>query len=146
MSIRNFKSLLRYSPVDILSLILLSIFLFLADWQIRLSSSDKILRSLRRRASKRNRSFTFRKDLDLEKVIRHLETVDRNLPGRPSCLRRVIVLAWLLRWFGEAPVLKIGVSRADNSLLAHTWLELNNQVLESDSAQLAFHPLFTTQA
>ena len=146
MSIRKFKSLLRYSPSDIVSLILLSILLHISNCQIRCLSSDKILGSLRRRALKRPCSFTFQKYLDLEKVIRHLETVDRNLPGGPSCLRRVIVFTWLLRWFGQTPVLKIGVCREDNSLLAHTWLELNNKVLESDSAQSAFHPLLTTQA
>ena len=146
MKIRKFESLLRYSPVDILSLILLSILLHISDCQIHCLSSNKILQTLRNRTAKRPSSFRLRKDFPLEKIVRLLEIADRNLPGGPLCLRRVIVFTWLLRWFGQTPVLKIGVCREDNSLLAHTWLELNNKVLESDSAQSAFHPLLTTQA
>ena len=142
----KFKRILQYPIGDIQHLVLFSLLLLLADFQIRFSSSRKILHSLTNRVPNHTHPTLPRKNLQLEKIIRLLETADRHVPGGPSCLRRVIVLIWLLKWLGQAAALKVGVRRVDNSFLAHAWLELNDQILETSPGKPVFETLLAVPA
>ena len=43
--------------------------------------------------------------------------------GPANCLTRSLLLRWLLRWYGTASDLRIGVYLEEGRLLAHAWVE-----------------------
>ena len=141
--IHKLKRLLKYPPLDILYLIFLITLLYAAKIQLHLLPSKKILYSLQNRTLKNTISSKFNKSLGLEKVVPLLEVADRNVPGGPSCLRRVVVLKWILKWLGQPSALKLGVRRTDNLFLAHAWLEVNNQTLETNHGEPIFETLLS---
>ena len=50
-------------------------------------------------------------------------------PVRATCLRRSLLLWWLLRCRGIDTVLRVGVNRDSGTLQAHAWLELRGKPL-----------------
>lgn len=60
-----------------------------------------------------------------------------------GCLRRGLVLLWLLVSEGKAAVLVIGIGRKPESRFpAHAWIEMDNQPIKQDlKASLNFIPL-----
>lgn len=61
--------------------------------------------------------------LDPERLAALAEIADRHLPGRAGCLRRALVLAWMLGRRGVATRIWIEVARDGRLLRAHAWLE-----------------------
>ena len=45
-------------------------------------------------------------------------------PVRATCLRRSLLIWWLLRCCGIATVVRVGVNRDDGNFRAHAWVEL----------------------
>jgi hypothetical protein len=68
---------------------------------------------------------------------------DRHLPGRAGCLRRALVLAWLLGRRGFRTRIWIGVARDQETLLAHAWIETDHGVFfrAADLPAAAWHPI-----
>lgn len=74
-------------------------------------------------------------------VVQAVEIADRALPGDRSCLVRSLSAETLLRLYGVVPVHRIGVDPEDD-LEAHSWLELDDEVLIGDLEDLArYEPL-----
>ena len=69
-----------------------------------------------------------RKGLDLGRLAWLVEVADRHVPGRSSCLRRALGLAWMLGRRGIRADVRIGVARAGGVLEAHAWLETRDGV------------------
>ena len=60
-------------------------------------------------------------------------------PVRATCLRRSILLWWLLRRDGIETVLRVGVNREDGAFNAHAWVEyLGRPVNDTDDVALRF--------
>ena len=60
-------------------------------------------------------------------------------PVRATCLRRSLLLWWLLRCDGIETVLRVGVSRDSATLHAHAWVEyLGRPVNDADDIALRF--------
>jgi hypothetical protein len=60
-------------------------------------------------------------------------------PVRATCLRRALVLWWLLRRYGIETELKVGVNRDGGTLHAHAWLEhLGKPLNEAEDISLRF--------
>lgn len=57
-------------------------------------------------------------------------------PVRTTCLRRSLLLWWLLRHDGIETVIRVGVRRDDGSLHAHAWVEHRGEPL-NDVADIA---------
>ena len=57
------------------------------------------------------------------------EVAGRYASAHPTCLKKALVLSWLLRRRGVATALHIGVARWDGRLAAHAWLEQNGEVI-----------------
>jgi hypothetical protein len=57
-------------------------------------------------------------------------------PIRTTCLRRSLLLWWLLRRDGIETVIRVGVNRDDGTLRAHAWVEHRGQPL-NDAADIA---------
>jgi hypothetical protein len=60
----------------------------------------------------------------------------RRGPVRATCLRRSLLLWWLLRWDGIETVLRVGVHRDGGSLNAHAWVEYGGRPL-NDAEDIA---------
>ena len=60
-------------------------------------------------------------------------------PVRATCLRRSLLLWWLLRRDGIETVLRVGVSRDGGALHAHAWVEyLGRPLNDADDVALRF--------
>lgn len=60
-------------------------------------------------------------------------------PIRATCLRRSLLLWWLLRRDGIATVVRVGVNRESGTLNAHAWVEyLGRPVNDADDIALRF--------
>lgn len=130
MALSKLRSL---KPGEIPAVLVSAAFLIAAEIQIRLSSSEKILKSLQTFSPARS-SFLilpFRK-MRTTRVVSLVEAVDRNLGWKPSCVRRTLALARISSAMGWAAELKIGAQRQDGNLRAHSWLELDGMRLEMD--------------
>jgi hypothetical protein len=63
-------------------------------------------------------------------------------PVRATCLRRSLVLWWLLRRDGIETVLRVGVNRDSGSLEAHAWVEFQGRPLGDDDDIATRFPAF----
>jgi transglutaminase superfamily protein len=61
-----------------------------------------------------------------------LVTVAACYIPRATCLTQALVADALLRRYGYAPELKIGVGRDDNRFQAHAWVEIDGKVVIGD--------------
>ena len=63
--------------------------------------------------------------------------------GRSGCLRRALVLAWLLGRRGFRARVWIGVARDEETLLAHAWIETDHGVFfrAAGLPAAAWHPI-----
>ena len=60
-------------------------------------------------------------------------------PVRATCLRRSLLLWWLLRRDGIETVVRVGVNHDDGSFNAHAWVEyLGRPVNDADDIALRF--------
>lgn len=73
-----------------------------------------------------------------------VEVASRYAPVNVTCLKKALVLSWLLGRRGIATTLRIGVARQEGDLTAHAWLELNGQVILGLPGSHGYAPLFPT--
>ncbi|WP_448071244.1 lasso peptide biosynthesis B2 protein [Georgenia yuyongxinii] len=66
------------------------------------------------------------------------DRVLRHWPFGDTCLRRALVLGWLLRH--RSPVLRVGVAKVDGEVRAHAWLVIDGRSLDPTGAA-SFAPL-----
>lgn len=71
-----------------------------------------------------------------------VEVASRYAPVNVTCLKKALVLSWLLGRRGIATTLRIGVARQQGDLTAHAWLELNGQVILGLPGSNGYAPLF----
>ncbi len=88
------------------------------DLALRLFSSKTCLALFGRKGGSRRRQ-----GVNAQRIAWLVDVADRYAPGKASCLRQAAALAWLLRRRGIATSLRIGVARAGDNLLAHSWLQ-----------------------
>lgn len=131
--VRTFLSL---SPSEFYYTFVLTLLVIAAQLKIFIFSGEAIFRSLQVSPPA---NLSGRKKFPLPAWLRLLEAVDRNL-GKPSCLRRAIVLVWLGRMFKIPMELKIGAKRDGGDFQAHAWLESEGLRLEVHPSP-AFHVL-----
>ena len=58
-----------------------------------------------------------------------VEVAGRYTPITATCLKKALVLSWLLGRRGAQTELRIGVARHDGRLKAHAWLDHDGQVI-----------------
>lgn len=72
-----------------------------------------------------------------------VEVAGRYAPVKATCLKRALVLSWLLGRRGTQTELRMGVARHDGSLKAHAWLNLDGQVILGHHEGEHYEPLLT---
>lgn len=63
------------------------------------------------------------------RVVWLTEVAAERSSSNPTCLKRALVVWWVLRRRGVPAVLHIGVAREDGELAAHAWLEHDDEVI-----------------
>jgi hypothetical protein len=63
------------------------------------------------------------------RITRAVRSAELHGPSQPNCLKRSMVLWWLLRRKGINGELHIGARKSGSSFEAHAWVELDGQVL-----------------
>jgi hypothetical protein len=66
-------------------------------------------------------------------TARMVQAAAGTLACRASCLRRSLILWWLLRRQGIESTLRVGVRQGPTGLAAHAWVECLGQVLNDDA-------------
>ncbi len=74
-----------------------------------------------------------------------VEVAGRYSPVNATCLKKAIVLSWLLRKRGMVTTLRIGVARRDGTLIAHAWLEQGGQVILGHPECDGYERLFSAE-
>lgn len=72
-------------------------------------------------------------------VVEAVEFVVKARPVDGRCLRRAMMLGWLLR--SRSPVLRIGVEREAGVVSAHAWIEIDGQPVAAGDGLERFAPL-----
>ena len=71
------------------------------------------------------------------RIVSAVEVADRHLPGDRTCLIRSSSAEALLCMYKFAPTHRIGVAKeTDGEISAHSWLELNGDVIIGDLNEL----------
>ena len=70
-----------------------------------------------------------------------VDIADRHGPLTPSCLRKTVVLAWLLSGHGMASAIRFGVTKEAHALQAHAWLETFPPMTARFFSDAEFHDL-----
>ena len=118
-------NLLRLSLGEAATLCRVSVLLILAEASLRIWSLRTILEALEKRsAHAQGASDSPPASEALANFTRLVELADRHGLFRPSCLRRALVVAWVLSGRGIASNLKIGVTKDQGNLSAHAWVEI----------------------
>jgi hypothetical protein len=73
-------------------------------------------------------------------AARMVLAASRHAPCRADCLRRSLVLWWLLRRAGLPGELRIGARKRDGRLEAHAWVEHGGRPLEGTADDQPFVP------
>jgi hypothetical protein len=71
--------------------------------------------------------------LSIETTTQLVEMAARYVPWWGNCLKRSLVLWYLLRRQGQMSQLRIGVRREQGRFEAHAWVEYENRVLNDSS-------------
>ena len=58
-----------------------------------------------------------------------VEVAGRYTPMRATCLKKALVLSWLLGRTGTQTELQIGIARYEGTFKAHAWLNYGGQVI-----------------
>ena len=58
-----------------------------------------------------------------------VEVAGRYTPVTATCLKKALVLSWLLERKGTQTEVRIGVAREEGRLKAHAWLDYDGQVI-----------------
>lgn len=78
----------------------------------------------------------------LARVAWLVEVAGRYAPVNGTCLKRALVLSWILGRRGIATTLRIGVARrGGDSLTAHAWLERGGEALLGQAEVECHEPL-----
>ena len=134
---------MRLKAEEVFALFVSVIFLVLAEIEIRFSPPDKIIKKLQNLKAVTKSVFFLSplQKLKRTRLISLLEAADRNLGWKSSCLRRTVALAGLSCRLGLAPEFKVGVMRRNDSLRAHSWLEIDGIQLEMDDEAAGYSVL-----
>lgn len=71
-----------------------------------------------------------------------VEVAGRYAPVTATCLKRALVLSWLLGRRGTQTELRIGVARQEGRIRAHAWLDYDGQVILGHQELERYETLF----
>ena len=137
-SMDRLRKILRLSSRDYVILGEAVVFAIPVELGLRWVGFDKLVRHLGRvRGSGLRRAPA----LDGERAARLVESVSRLYPFNPTCLKKSLVLFWMLRRRGLAAELRIGVRKVGGTLEAHAWIEHEGRVLFDEDTASGFAPM-----
>ncbi len=70
-----------------------------------------------------------------------VEVAGRYTPVTATCLKKALVLSWLLGRRGTQTEVRIGVAREEGRLKAHAWLDYDGQVILGPQEMEQYEPI-----
>lgn len=110
------------------------------DLALRVLSFKRLL-ALRARLCRAERPNPAARPPSMARLAWLVEVAGRYVPVNATCLKKALVLSWLLGRRGIATVLRIGVARQGNGLVAHAWLDCDGQPVFGDQEIAQHGPL-----
>lgn len=129
MTLNRLRKLFRLSPADRVILAQAWVLLLLADLALRFLAFKRFLALSRTLALNGRDEPAVARPSSGARLAWLVEVAGRYSPINATCLKKAIVLSWLLERRGIATTLRIGVARRDGALIAHAWLEQGGEVL-----------------
>ena len=117
----HLRALRRLTSAQRVLLLQASGLLLIIAIRLRLQSFASLMSSIDRRRCAYAGSPTLAAER-VEEIARWVDVADRHGLLRPSCLRKSLVLAWMLSGHGVVSTVRIGVAKEQLQLRAHAWL------------------------
>ncbi len=118
------------------------LFLFV-DLALRILPFKRILAFCQPLPPGRRNGSTAERSPSASRVVWLVEIAGRYAPVNATCLKKALILSWLLERRGIQTELRIGVARRDGTLIAHAWLDCDGRVIfgheENEQYKLLLH-------
>lgn len=145
MGIKKAAKVLSYSPPEFL-IVCFSAGLLFGAWiyTVFFPSSRIISRIQKNQPPFYFPLLSFFRRVKKTRVVSLLEAVDQNLFFRPSCLRRMVALAWFCRLMGSSARFIVAADRSQGVFAAHCWCESDGIKLEMGTDSSTFTPFLAS--
>lgn len=130
--VRKFKRAQEFSSSDWIIFFQSWVLLLFVDLWLKTRSFRTLRDFLSKRQSNESRGKRKESQIisaDIAHIGSIVETASRNHIIQMTCLRRALVLQWILSDRSVSTELKFGVKMADGKLLAHAWLEKDGYLI-----------------
>ena len=127
--IERLQRIFRLSPSEWVILAQAWGFVLLVDLALRILPFKRLPALFQRRSLKTRAHGASAQPSVVPRLVRLVEVAGRYAPVEATCLKKALVLSWLLGRRGIATALRIGVARREGELMAHAWLEPERQVV-----------------
>ena len=114
----------------------------LADLALRAPPFTHLLALSRKARVKRLDEPALARPPAMPRLVWLVEVAGRHSPVNATCLKKALVLSWLLRRRGIPTELRIGVARQEGGLVkAHAWLDCDGQAVLGHEEMERYEPL-----
>jgi len=138
--IERFRKLRRLTPGESVVLAQAWGLFLLVELALRVVSFQRLL-ALCQVPRVPRRSGPTRRTPSVERLAWLVDVAGGYAPFKATCLKKTLVLSWLLRRRGIATVLRIGVAREGDEMRAHAWLDHEARPLPGDPEIAGYRPL-----
>lgn len=114
----------------------------LAELGLRVLPFQHLLTLSRKACVKRLDKLAVGRPPSVPRLVWLVEVAGRHTPVQATCLKKALVLLWLLGRRGIATELRIGVARREGGLVrAHAWLDSDGQAILGHEEVERYEPL-----
>jgi hypothetical protein len=118
-------------------LLFLAVFIPLINFKIRTSGLDRTLSWLKSKSLEKSNKYysTAKSNESIDDIISLVNIGSRYTCFQVTCLRRSVILWWLLYRKGYSATIQIGSMMCESEFHSHAWVMLNGEVL-NDSPEV----------
>jgi len=127
LPIERLRKAFRLPPAERLILGQAWALFLLVELALRILPFKRLLALYHRMGARGRREPIF--ELPLPRLVWLVEVAGRHAPVNATCLKKALVLSWLLGRRGIRTELRIGVARDNGSLKGHAWLLSDGQAI-----------------
>lgn len=139
--IKQFRKLFQLSPGERVILGQAWGLFFLVELGLRILTFKRLLALCRRASLTRREGSARGLSPSVPRLVWLVEVAGRHTPIKATCLKKTLVLSWILGRRGIPTELRIGVARHDGVFSAHAWLEREEQVILGHQEAERYEPL-----
>lgn len=132
-SLKNLNRIEHLRPWDALDISRAYLYLLLAGWRlfIRRDTGNRWVRSSLKAVPE---EMSLSEELKVKRAAHWVNGAARVPVPWARCLQRCMALCMWMERRGLSPTLRVGVRRTATGIDAHSWVEINGQVINDDAA------------